>query len=39
MIIYYNVPEIWRVTDESFIFDFGLFLPFYPPKTQKTKLF
>ena len=35
MIIYYTVPEIWRVTDVIAIFHFGLFfvlLPLQQPK-------
>ena len=33
MIICYTVPEIWHMTDVIVIFHFGLFLPFYPPKS------
>ena len=38
MIIWYTVPEIWRVTDVIYIFHFGLFLPFYPPNSSKNKI-
>ena len=31
MILCFTVPEIWRITDVIVIFDFGLFLHFYPP--------
>ena len=31
MIIWYTVPEIWRVTDVVCIFHFGLFLALLPP--------
>ena len=30
MIIYYTVPETWRVTDVVFIFHFGLLFAFLP---------
>ena len=36
MIIRYNYPEIWRVTDVIVIFHFGHFLPFYPPNSKKN---
>ena len=31
MILCFTVPEIWHITDVIVIFDFGLFLHFYPP--------
>ena len=34
MIICHTVPEIWHVTYVTFIFHFGIFLPFYCPKNQ-----
>ena len=37
MIIGYTVPEIWHVTDVFFIL--GNFLPFYPIKSPKKKIF
>ena len=37
MIICYNVPEIWCMTDVIVIFDFGLFFPFYFPSSPKNK--
>ena len=37
MIICYNVPEIWHVTDVIFIFHFELFLPFYIPNRVGIK--
>ena len=37
MIICYNVPEIWCMTDVIVIFDFGLFFPFYFPSSLKNK--
>ena len=35
MIIYYTVPEIWRVTDVIAIFHFGLFFVLLPPQQPK----
>ena len=34
MIMRHTVPEIWHVTYVTFIFHFGIFLPFYSPKNQ-----
>ena len=34
MIICHTVPEIWHVTYVTFIFHFGIFLPFYCPKNK-----
>ena len=39
MIICYTVPEIWRVTDVIFIFQFEYFLPFTPLTAQRIKIF
>ena len=40
MIICYSVSEIQHVTDENFIFHFGLiFCPFTPLKTQRNQNF
>ena len=39
MIIYFTVPEIWRVTDIIVIFYFGLFFALLKPLTaQKIKI-
>ena len=39
MIIYFTVPEIWRVTDIIAIFYFGLFFALLKPLTaQKIKI-
>ena len=37
MMIYYTVPEIWRVTDVIFIFILGYFLAFYPRNSPKNQ--
>ena len=39
MIMCYNVPEIWHVTDIIVTFHFELFLPFYPPNSPKNQNF
>ena len=39
IIICYNIPEKWCVTDVIFIFHFGLFLPFYLPNSPKNQNF
>ena len=39
MIICYNVPEIWRVTDLIFISHFALFLTLLPPSKPKNTKF
>ena len=36
---WYTVPEIWCVTDVIVISPFGLFFPFYPPKSPKNQNF
>ena len=39
MIICYNVPEIWCMTDVIAIFSFwAIFRPFYPPNSPPKKL-
>ena len=38
MVRWCKVPEIWCMTDVIVISHFGLFLPFYPPTTQKIKI-
>ena len=37
MIRWRTVPEMWSVTDVIVISHFGLFLPFYPPKSPKNQ--
>ena len=39
MIILYNVPEIWHVTDLIFNFQFGVFCPFITPNNQDNQNF
>ena len=38
MIICYTVPEIWCVTDVSFIFHFGLVFALLPPNNPKETI-
>ena len=38
MIICYTIPGIWRVTDVSVIFHFGLFFALLPPNSPKIKI-
>ena len=35
MVICYTVPDIWHVTDVTFIFNAGLFSAFLPPNSPK----
>ena len=39
MIICYTVPEIWRVTDVTVIFHFGLVFALLPPNSPKKSKF
>ena len=37
MIICYTVPEIWRMTDVIFVFNFGLSFALLPPNDPKKQ--